>query len=104
MGCHGENGAGLAGHVPDLRRDLARLADSPGGRAYLLRVPGVTQSSLEPALVAEVLNYTLHEFGGAAVAPRIRPFTAIEVAQARDAPLLEVTVTRAGVLGGHGLH
>ena len=50
MGCHGENGAGLAGQVPDLRKDLARLAALPGGRAYVLRVPGVTQTTLAPEL------------------------------------------------------
>lgn len=103
MGCHGENGAGLDGHVPDMRKDLARLATMPGGRAYLLHVPGVTQSSLEPAQTAAVLNYTLREFGGPDVARRIAPFTAAEVAQARAAPLLEITATRAGVLDGRGL-
>lgn len=104
MGCHGENGAGLEGRVPDLRKDLARLAALPGGRAYILRVPGVTQTTLEPERTAEVLNYTLRAFGGAEVARRIAPFTAAEVATARSAPLLEISATRAGVLEGRGLH
>ncbi len=103
MGCHGETGAGLEGQVPDLRTGLARLAALPGGRAYILRVPGVTQTSLEPERTAEVLNYTLREFGGRAVARRIAPFTAAEVAQARTVPLLEISATRAGVIAGHGL-
>ena len=64
----------------------------------------MSQSSLEPALVAEVLNYTLTEFGGTRIASRIRPFTAGEVDEARAAPLLEITTTRAQVLGGQGLH
>ena len=103
MGCHGERGAGLAGQVPDLRTDLARLAALPGGRAYVLRVPGVTQTSLAPWQTAAILNYTLREFGGTDVARRIAPFTAAEVAQARGAPLLELTAARANVLGGRGL-
>ena len=103
MGCHGENGAGLAGQVPDLRKDLARLAALPGGRAYVLRVPGVTQTTLAPEQTAAVLNYTLREFGGSDVARRIAPFTAAEVARARGAPLLELTATRANVLDGRGL-
>lgn len=103
MGCHGEDGAGLDGRVPDLRKDLARLAALPGGRAYILRVPGVTQTSLEPERTAEVLNYTLRAFGGAAVARRIAPFTAAEVARARAVPLLEISATRAGVMEGRGL-
>jgi len=100
LGCHGEDGAGLAGQVPDLRTDLARLASAPGGRAYVLRVPGVTQSNLAPDRVADVLNYTVREFGGAEVARRIAPFTAAEVAEARAAPLLEITTTRARVIAG----
>lgn len=103
MGCHGENGAGLEGHVPDMRKGLAELAVTRDGRAFLLRVPGVTQSTLDPALVAEVLNWTLREFGGAEVARRVRPFTSAEVAEARSRPLLEITATRASVMRGRGL-
>lgn len=103
MGCHGEDGAGLEGQVPDLRADLARLTSVPNGRAYVLRVPGVTQSQLEPDRVAAVLNYTVREFGGAEMARRIAPFTAAEVTQARSAPLLEITATRTKVFGGREL-
>jgi len=99
MGCHGENGEGLEGHVPNMRTDLARLVTSPGGRAYVLRVPGVTQSTLEPEQLAEVLNYTIREFGGVAVARKIEPFTAAELIAARAKPLLEITETRAGIVG-----
>jgi len=98
MGCHGENGEGLEGHVPNMRTDLPRLVTAPGGRAYVLRVPGVTQSTLEPEQLAEVLNYTIREFGGAAVARKIEPFTAAEVIAARAKPLLEITETRAGIV------
>jgi len=102
MGCHGEDGGGLEGHVPDMRKDFARLATLPDGRAYILRVPGVTQSGLEAEQVAEVLNYALREFGGA-TARKVPPFTAAEVAEARSKPLLEITTTRASVVGGRGL-
>lgn len=97
MGCHGETGAGLEGQVPDLRKDLPRLAAMPGGRAYLLRVPGVTQSSLDPEQLAEVMNYTVRTFGGKGVTG-LAPFTTAEVAAARGDPLLEVTATRANLL------
>ncbi|MEZ4588006.1 MAG: hypothetical protein R2909_16635 [Gemmatimonadales bacterium] len=98
MGCHGENGEGLEGHVPNMRTDLARLVTSPGGRAYVLRVPGVTQSTLEPEALAEVLNYTVREFAGKAVARKVEPFTAADVIAARARPLLEITETRAGLV------
>ena len=64
----------------------------------MLRVPGVTQSTLSPAEVAEVLNWAIREFSDADAAKRIRPFTAAEVASARTRPLLEISATRAKVL------
>lgn len=98
MGCHGEDGKGLGAQVPNLRTDLGRIAGLPGGRAYLLRVPGVSQSNLPSGQLAQVLNYAISEFGGAEVARRIPPFTAEEIERARANPLLEITASRAEVL------
>ena len=98
MGCHGETGAGLEGQVPSLRGTLARISGAPQGRDYVLRVPGVTQSTLSAAEVAAVLNWALYEFSGTNAAKRIQPFTAAEVAQSRSRPLVEVSPIRAKVL------
>lgn len=98
MGCHGETGAGLEGQVPSLRGTLARISGAPQGRDYVLRVPGVTQSTLSAAEVAAVLNWALYEFSGTNAAKRIQPFTAAEVAQSRSRPLVEVSPVRAQVL------
>lgn len=94
-GCHGENGHGLEGHVPSMQGTFATFAQQPAGRAYLLRVPGVTQSTLEPKLLAEVMNWALREFSTPAQAAEAQPFTAAEIAAARAEPLLEVNATRA---------
>lgn len=103
MGCHGEQGAGFREQVPSMRGTLARLAALQDGRAFLLRVPGVSQSSLDPELTAEVLNWALREFSDAEALRSIPPFTAEEVAQARSRPLVEVSLTRAQVLRGEGM-
>ena len=95
MGCHGENGAGFRGQVPSLRGPMAQFARSAEGRVYLKRVPGVTQTLLSPAAVAEVLNWALHEFNTAEDVAGIRPFTPAEIAAARSQPLLEVQQARA---------
>jgi len=100
MGCHTETGVGLPGRVPSLRGTLARLAQDPEGRSYVLRVPGVTQSTLEPARLAEVLNWAILAFGDGAQPAQVPPFTAAEVAAARERPLLEVSATRERVLNG----
>lgn len=95
MGCHGETGVGFHPNVPSMRGPMAKFARSPEGRAYLMRIPGVTQTSLTPERVAEVLNWSLHEFNSPADVAGIRPFTADEIAAARKQPLLEVVETRA---------
>lgn len=100
MGCHGEGGLGLEGKVPSFRHTLARISASPQGRDYVLRIPGVTQSTLDDAETAEVLNWVLAEFSGARASLQIAPFTAAEVARARGRPLLEVTATRDALLRG----
>ena len=40
QGCHLADGAGSPGAVPDLRGSLGRFLAVPGGREYLVRVPG----------------------------------------------------------------
>ena len=98
MGCHGEDGAGLEGQVPSLRDTLSRISKGELGRDYVLRVPGVTQSSLSSEELAEVLNWAIREFSDAEAAETTPPFTATEVASARTRPLLEIGPTRARVL------
>jgi mono/diheme cytochrome c family protein len=98
MGCHGEDGAGLEGQVPSLRGTLSRISGGALGREYVMRVPGVTQSSLSSAELAEVLNWAIYEFSDAGAAKATRPFTAAEVESARSKPLLEINATRAKVL------
>ena len=48
-GCHGPDGAGLPGAAPYFRGQLARFLSVPGGREYLVRVPGTAQSELSDA-------------------------------------------------------
>lgn len=98
MGCHAEDGKGLEGQVPSLHGTLSKISSAPQGRDYVLRVPGVTQSLLSPAEVAEVLNWAILQFSDVEVAKQVRPFTAAEVAKARSQPLLEISTTRAKVL------
>ena len=97
MGCHGEDGNGLEGHVPSLRGTLSKISRSPQGREYVLRVPGVTQATLSSEEIAEVLNWVLYEFN-ATDGAKVRAFTAAEVSSSRTRPLLEISATRARVM------
>jgi mono/diheme cytochrome c family protein len=92
-GCHRADGAGVPGVVPPLT-GLAPFLDTAAGRAYLVRVPGVAQSSLDDTRLAALLNWVLHEMSGAAPA-----YGAREVHALRADPLRDARAERALVLG-----
>ena len=56
-GCHLEDGAGDPPEIPDLRTDLGRLLDTEEGRAYMMRVPGVTDTPIPADEMAALLNW-----------------------------------------------
>jgi len=56
-GCHLEDGAGDPPEIPDLRTDLGLLLDTAEGRAYMMRVPGVTDTPIPPQEMADLLNW-----------------------------------------------
>ena len=101
QGCHLADGSGSPGAVPDLRASLGRLAKAPGGREYLVRVPGSAQSPLSDARLAALLDWMLREFAPAEAAA-VAPFRADEVARWRAQPLTRVDETRRELLGGGG--
>jgi hypothetical protein len=89
-GCHGPHGAGTPGVVPPLS-GLAPFLETPAGRQYLVRVPGVAQSSLDDARLAALLDWVLAEFSGVRPDP---PYTAIEVGGWRSRPLRDPAAFR----------
>lgn len=99
QGCHGPDGAGSAGGAPAFPGQVGKFVSLPGGREYLMRVPGVTQSELDDAQTAAVLNWLLAEFDAADLPRDFVPFSAAEVARHRHSPLTEVSQTRAHLLG-----
>jgi mono/diheme cytochrome c family protein len=97
-GCHGPEGQGAPGGAPDLRDNVGRFLLVPGGREYLIRVPGTSQSELDDAQTAALLNWMVRTFGPARVAAEFSPFTTAEVAAHRRPMLLDVGATRAALL------
>jgi hypothetical protein len=100
-GCHGPDGQGAPGGAPDLRGNVGRFLELNGGREYLIRVPGTSQSELDDARTAALLNWLLHEFDPAATAADFAPFTAAEVSAHRRPVLLDPAAERARLLGSH---
>lgn len=62
-GCHLEDGAGMPDQlIPDLTEHVGNFAMMPEGRAYLIRVPGSSQSPLSDADLAVLLNWMVDRF------------------------------------------
>lgn len=97
-GCHGPDGGGTPGVVPALAGQVARFVTVPGGRAYLVRVPGSAQSSLSDTELAQVLNWIVRRFGPAEAVRGFEPYTREEVKGVRRPPLVDVGAVRRGLL------
>jgi mono/diheme cytochrome c family protein len=100
QGCHRADGGETPGSVPALADGVARFLTVPGGREYLVRVPGSSQSALDDAALAAVLNWIVGRFGPAEAAAAAAPFTAAEVARVRRPPLADVDRVRRELLRG----
>ena len=63
-----------------------------------MRVPGSSQSSLDDARLAAVLNWILTRFDPDSLGDDFLPFTAEEVARVRRPPLTDVETLRRELL------
>ena len=82
-GCHRFDGSGLPPDVPTLIDEPGRIEALPGGRDYLIRIPGVAQAALDDEHLAAVLNYMLITFSANSLAADFRPYDADEIARYR---------------------
>lgn len=95
MGCHLMDGSGTRDKVPSLKGEVARFLHVEGGRAFLIQVPGTSQSRLNDAETAEVLNYILRTFDPGHLPDDFMPFTADEVTLHRGTQLVDAVARRA---------
>ena len=99
QGCHLEDGRGFPQRgVPALNGFVGNFLQVPGGREYLVQVPGAAQSELSDERLAEVLNWMLRTFSPAQLPADFRPYTASEVGRLRKSPLVEVAPVRGELL------
>ena len=88
-GCHLANGTGVPPDVPTLVDEIGRLVATPVGREYVVRVPGVSQSALDDAGLAVVLNWILETFNTDTLPADFRPYSAVEITEARKKVLAD---------------
>jgi len=97
MGCHTPDGSGEPGRVPSIKETLVPFALTPAGRRFLIQVPGVSQSTLTDAELAELLNWMVRSLS-VVKSDHLAPFTEAEVAGYRRTPLVDVQGTRQRLL------
>jgi mono/diheme cytochrome c family protein len=103
-GCHGAAGHGVpAAGIPDLA-NAGGYVVLPQGRAYLVQVPGISQSRLDNAAAARMLNYVLARFSAASLPAGFVPYSAAEVGRLRADAASDAETRRAGILAGLAAH
>lgn len=94
MGCHQRDGTGMR-TVPKLLDFVGNFLRVPGGREFLVQVPGVAQSSLSDAEVAAVLNWLVTAYSPDQLPADFQPYSGEEVARYRPGRLIDVDPVRA---------
>ncbi|WLH37942.1 cytochrome C [Pseudomonas sp. FP2196] len=100
-GCHLPDGTGSAANdTPRMAGFVGNFLKVPGGREFLVRVPGMSQSALNNAQLADLLNWLLREDGmaGASAPKHYQPYSADEVARLRHETMLNLPGTRAQLI------
>jgi hypothetical protein len=95
QGCHGADGiGGLPEKIPPLRDSMGHFLKVPGGRRFLIQVPGVAHAPVSDAEIAALLNFTLEQYSADQLPSPFLPYTEEEVARARREPT-DIVVLRS---------
>ncbi len=95
QGCHLADGSGLPGSVPSMQGFVGSFLSVPGGRDFLVQVPGSANSPLNDAELAELLNWILATMSTEQTAPGFEFYTEAEVRQTRRQVLVDVAHVRS---------
>jgi mono/diheme cytochrome c family protein len=97
-GCHGAGGHGVpTAGIPDLN-DAGSYVSTSLGREYLIEVPGLSQSRLDDATAARLLNWVLRKFSADRLPADFKPYTAAEVTQFRADKVSDPNTRRQAIL------
>ncbi|WPN32335.1 hypothetical protein QMK54_11590 [Pseudomonas sp. P5_109] len=81
-----------------MRNRMGSFLSVPGGREYLVQVPGTAQTALPDSDLARLLNWMLGSFSAAQIPADFQPYTAAEVGTLRQHPLASPSVIQAHLL------
>lgn len=97
-GCHLADGSSVPPEVPSLINAVGKLLALPGGREYIVRVPGVAQTDMNDAQLAAVLNWIVTEFNSQTTPKNFAPYTAAYIASVRSNVLVDPLKYRADLV------
>ena len=97
QGCHSKDGSGVA-EVPTMKGYLANFLKVPGGREFLVRVPGSANAPLNNVELAETLNWMLNTFSKGQLREDFLPYSADEVGKFRENALIDVISARTSLV------
>jgi len=98
QGCHLPEAVGYPGKVPRMRDFVGYFLHSREGREFIIRVPGVSTSSLGNDQVTELMNWLLLTYSAPQLPRNFVPFTVDEVATLRPDPEPDPEATRKRIL------
>lgn len=98
MGCHLASGEGMPPEVPSFDKNLGFLAKSEAGRRYLVQVPGASQSLIDDAALAALMNWMIEEYAPGTRAPE---YTESEIQSYRTQTLADPKAERARLFANH---
>lgn len=99
QGCHLPDGSGNPQRqVPAFPGQLGKFLGVPGGREYLVQVPGSALSGLSDDALAGVLNWMLATFSAADLPAGFTPYSGAELHLWRQSPPADVRRVRQELL------
>lgn len=98
QGCHLPEAVGYPGKVPRMRDFIGYFLHSREGREFIIRVPGVSTTSLPNDQVTELMNWLLLTYSAPQLPRNFVPFTVDEIAALRPDPEPDPETTRKGIL------
>jgi hypothetical protein len=96
VGCHHIDGSGAPDKgIPSMREQLGRFLLVPGGREFIVQVPGVMHTPLGDGEVAELMNWLLHEISSTTVPAGAPAYTEDEIRRLRRTRPADIPGARA---------
>ena len=97
QGCHLPDGDGV-GDIPRMKGFVGNFLRVPGGREFVVQVPGSANAALDDDALAELLNWMLVEISASELPENFAPYTAQEVGRHRAQPLSDVNALRTQLI------